>query len=923
MSDLQSNPDLTGDDQQLVVIATERLENKHTAGQHVATAERASLLGLPQELRDIIIEFAYPVAETITYIGHDDWHEREKARRRANGPEHASSPFKHEVDDWTISKAFFVDAARIFVRSQSKIWPGPSQRSTYSCPTGICYAYTTAVSVSTGTGVRFCRPLPMLSTMTISVCIWDFEDWDTGCVWRRTLTVDELQDLKLFRELMRFNSLRSIVATDGEWNQGQRTAHERAVWQSNIRLFQKTVNESLAAKNGTETQQCAQEANEPKPLYLGSRVLFTSLSFDDAAPSSNANDDPSNQQDGLGKGTLGSHNDESSSAGTSEATYLDNQLFIYNPRQPWPMLPRRLQRLLPEPAGLLNIPQELKDIGVLPRGPLDQHNKKAQKRRGGSPYVPSPFPYTINKLLVSKAFFVEAARPFVKYHCPIVGFFGALSTIHGKGVVFALTTTVTIRPSGLFDCMSMPNLVSIRLKMNPDGFEDYDTGCVFERIYSEEEILELDAYRHVLRCEKLRQVEVLDGDYGSHRRTPAELEMWKANLALFQEMVNDQLEEIRPCVYQNPMNGRLPLYEGSHVRFGTISGRVPYRFKSTTKASESETQPDDQVLPLKASGAQVPEELGAQAESDSPKDASPTPPTLLTLPKEIRGIIFQLAYPYMASGRTGKVRGRNRDLFEMDEKRRSKAEGSAFIPAVFPYMVNDIMVSKAFFVESAAAYVGNRTGITKEVEGPAGPRVDGIWFAYITKATIEGHYLREISYLPHVTHLKVSPSWLIGDFDAWHVGGEWNAVMTEDELLQHSFYRRLTECENLRVAIIASNEDEAQMSTADKAAWRENLQNLQAAVDKMLRDKQQANRQSLVRRVHGHVPFYSGSLVSARSSYLPMPVGLQLPAAGQLRNREVPETVADVHELLFRRPAVLLDWMQRAKLALCQINQDS
>ncbi|KAK4897523.1 hypothetical protein LTR27_004667 [Elasticomyces elasticus] len=215
--------------------------------------------------------------------------------------------------------------------------------------------------------------------------------------------------------------------------------------------------------------------------------------------------------------------------------------------------------------------------------------------------------------------------------------------------------------------------------------------------------------------------------------------MWKANLAFFQEMVNDKLEEIRPFVYQNPINGRLPLYECSHVRFGTTSGRVPYRIKSTPKAANCEIQPGDQVLPLNASNAPVPEDLGSEAGSEGPNDASPKPRTLLTLPTEIRRTIFQLAYPYTASGRTGKVRGRNRDLFEMDEKRRSKAEGPSFIPAVFPYMVNDIMVSKAFFVEAAAAYVQNRSGITEEVEGPAGPRVDGIWFAYITKATIEGH----------------------------------------------------------------------------------------------------------------------------------------------------------------------------------------
>ncbi|KAK1824470.1 hypothetical protein LTR12_001062 [Friedmanniomyces endolithicus] len=112
-----------------------------------------------------------------------------------------------------------------------------------------------------------------------------------------------------------------------------------------------------------------------------------------------------------------------------ESDDRNKQVWIYNPHQPWPMPSRRLQRVRPESVGLLTLPQELRDIifdlvyydekryygaGRYTERHVWERKEKARRRAGGPLYVSPPFTHVVNNLMISKAFFMDAACAFVK-----------------------------------------------------------------------------------------------------------------------------------------------------------------------------------------------------------------------------------------------------------------------------------------------------------------------------------------------------------------------------------------------------------------------------------------------------------------------------------------------------------------------------
>ncbi|KAK6439900.1 hypothetical protein LTR95_003876 [Oleoguttula sp. CCFEE 5521] len=89
-------------------------------GQVVAssTSDRLQLFGLPQELQDIIFEFAYP-RDATKYRYGTTWRRSEKNKRKEIRG-YVPKPFTgHFVDRWMVSKAFFVSAARAWFTSSA------------------------------------------------------------------------------------------------------------------------------------------------------------------------------------------------------------------------------------------------------------------------------------------------------------------------------------------------------------------------------------------------------------------------------------------------------------------------------------------------------------------------------------------------------------------------------------------------------------------------------------------------------------------------------------------------------------------------------------------------------------------------------------------------------------------------------------
>ncbi|KAK0315792.1 hypothetical protein LTR01_001092 [Friedmanniomyces endolithicus] len=98
-----------------------KLQSQFSPSYKSSTTRRKPLLllALPQELQDIIFDFAYPQMSA-DYIHVPDWKSREARRWREARRDYTKKPFPGPfVDDFLISKAFFVAAAKAWAGNQN------------------------------------------------------------------------------------------------------------------------------------------------------------------------------------------------------------------------------------------------------------------------------------------------------------------------------------------------------------------------------------------------------------------------------------------------------------------------------------------------------------------------------------------------------------------------------------------------------------------------------------------------------------------------------------------------------------------------------------------------------------------------------------------------------------------------------------
>ncbi|KAK0902567.1 hypothetical protein LTR02_008000 [Friedmanniomyces endolithicus] len=607
----------------------------------------------------------------------------------------------------------------------------------------------------------------------------------------------------------------------------------------------------------------------------------------------------------------------------SESDDRNKQLWIYNPHQPWPMPSRRLQRVRPEPVGLLTLPQELRDVifdlvycdekryygaGRYTEHHVWERREKARRRAGGPLYVSPPFTHVVNNLMISKAFFMDAASAFVKYRTPVERADEIFGDDHG--IVSAYTTTATLHGDVLSPSVSWPNLphlISLKLQLDARSLgESEDTDCVWWRLLTLQEIRELAVYQSLMLLEHLRWIEVIDEEWrwNSHDTwTPSEIEMWEWNLELFEVTVNQDLLE-RTNV-RRPTSGlgqgeSVPLYPGSKVSSPfSPSKSVTPRTSALALTPTNQMQPDAQDLPVTTS---FPVSL-------------PSPPPrrsrLLGLPQELRDTIFSLAFPYE------DVKNISRGECESREKKaRREAGGSSNAMARFNHKVNDFMVSKAFFEEAARAFVGHSTGF---VTGPASNYIGdawsykaGIFDEYTTKITIASTHLDRCRAMTNLTSLEVHID--IYDFEEWDADDVWRYPVSAEEVRKLRCYERIMSCQSLKELAVVSAEtrSESRRSDDECAVWRQRLQTLANTVRQGLRE-----RMSIVQRTEpteSHEPPSGYAKLTVQSqSPTPQPT-LPLSNEGRtLRNSELPESVSDLDLLILQKPHELLNWIRHAK----------
>lgn len=78
------------------------------------------LYNLPQELQDIIFEYAYPQEDDLNIVFKNTWDLDEQHNRKTEGPSYVRKPFPSpKVDEWMVSKGFFKAAAKAWMGAQT------------------------------------------------------------------------------------------------------------------------------------------------------------------------------------------------------------------------------------------------------------------------------------------------------------------------------------------------------------------------------------------------------------------------------------------------------------------------------------------------------------------------------------------------------------------------------------------------------------------------------------------------------------------------------------------------------------------------------------------------------------------------------------------------------------------------------------
>ncbi|EME80209.1 uncharacterized protein MYCFIDRAFT_77971 [Pseudocercospora fijiensis CIRAD86] len=160
------------------------------------------LLSLPQELLDIILDFAYPAEDEKCFIDRRTFEKQERERRRTSPNTFTPKIFIHKVNQWMVSKSFFESATRAWVANQhfrDYTFPGPYSVafarvyfSSSTEPKCILVQHCTRLSVTYNPAYADLMELPSLKYLTLIVDHEIFEPSEPAFAWEVSLSREQL-----------------------------------------------------------------------------------------------------------------------------------------------------------------------------------------------------------------------------------------------------------------------------------------------------------------------------------------------------------------------------------------------------------------------------------------------------------------------------------------------------------------------------------------------------------------------------------------------------------------------------------------------------------------------------------------------------------------------------------------------------------
>ncbi|KXS97183.1 hypothetical protein AC578_856 [Pseudocercospora eumusae] len=234
-------------------------------------ALRCSLLDLPQELLEVICDYAYQPPSDAIILFKNRWHRRE-LERKSNDAQHDIVPFPPpKVNDFLVCKRFFITSARSYSSRATFDYVSLCNSDTLRRVQGIFCQWVTSLKMAFIDVHGFKRTnFPSLRHVQLLVQAHFFYDLEPNAIFQRECSYQELKSSRMYdtvaRKLTGLQRFQIIPNYDC-----QVTGHHQQ-FRANLQRFDGLLKPFVLGSNAAALQANEGSKSGSMPLYIGSAV---------------------------------------------------------------------------------------------------------------------------------------------------------------------------------------------------------------------------------------------------------------------------------------------------------------------------------------------------------------------------------------------------------------------------------------------------------------------------------------------------------------------------------------------------------------------------------------------------------------------------------------------------------------------------
>nr|OQO25685.1 hypothetical protein B0A51_04804 [Rachicladosporium sp. CCFEE 5018] len=271
-------------------VSAPQPDSNTASAPSVATTSTHGFFGpLPQELEDLIFQFAYHRDPAMKFTTSSSWARQEEQKRRSTRT-YVALPFPgYFVSQWLVSKRYLIAAASVwfgsepfdFAPGQHPRRPGAQFISSYDfSDLGLFHDFVIVVKDDFSSVMRYPSKCKRLTELTLLM----YEEWDSGarrgirkCAWQEPFNAADFDNMLKRSDLLELRGFKSLKVEYtpprprfAPWHTGK-TDEEQAILAANTRDLEKLLGKfALRPKFPTPVET----ETAPRPLYSGSKVFW-------------------------------------------------------------------------------------------------------------------------------------------------------------------------------------------------------------------------------------------------------------------------------------------------------------------------------------------------------------------------------------------------------------------------------------------------------------------------------------------------------------------------------------------------------------------------------------------------------------------------------------------------------------------------